>query len=268
MQKNMMIKDKIAMQLYTMRDHITTAADFAETMERLSKIGYRAVQLSCVKCMNGDDAELDAESAKKILDDNGLKVIATHRSFDDLLNDTEKEIDFHKTLDCEYAAIGMMPKDLHQKGADGYREFVEQCRPMVEKLNAAGITFGYHNHAKEFVNTGSSPRTCFDILIEEAPFMDIELDIYWVLHAGVDPLMVAEAAKGRLKVTHIKDKEVVIDDGPVIAPVGEGNMNWQSILPAFLKAGTEWFAVEQDSCRRDPFDCARSSYEFLSGFSV
>ena len=50
-----------------------------------------------------------------------------------------------------------------------------------------------------------------------------------------------------------------------MAPIGEGNMDWPAILAACKAAGVCWYAVEQDDCYRDPFDCLQSSYEFLSG---
>jgi sugar phosphate isomerase/epimerase len=57
--------------------------------------------------------------------------------------------------------------------------------------------------------------------------------------------------------------EVVEGDGPVMAPVGEGNLEWPQILAACSEGGTEWLIVEQDEFRRDPFDCLASSLMFL-----
>ena len=54
----------------------------------------------------------------------------------------------------------------------------------------------------------------------------------------------------------------------MIAAVGEGNLAWDRILPACEAAGVEWYAVEQDVCRRDPFDCLRSSFEFLTARGI
>ncbi len=65
-----------------------------------------------------------------------------------------------------------------------------------------------------------------------------------------------------MPVIHIKDKEMAGDEA-VMAPIGEGNLDWEHLLPACEAAGVEWYAVEQDICRRDPFDCLRSSFEFL-----
>ena len=67
---------------------------------------------------------------------------------------------------------------------------------------------------------------------------------------------------------HVKDLTLVRDEGkthprPFFAPVGEGNLDWDAIVPAAAKAGTTVWIVEQDEFRRDPYDCLRSSYEFM-----
>ena len=40
--------EKIAAQLYTVRDFTKTAKDFAQTCKRIRKMGYEGVQLSAV----------------------------------------------------------------------------------------------------------------------------------------------------------------------------------------------------------------------------
>ena len=55
----------------------------------------------------------------------------------------------------------------------------------------------------------------------------------------------------------------VINGKPVMAEVGEGNLNWQSIIESCIYAGTEWYIVEQDVCQRDPFDSLKISLENL-----
>jgi sugar phosphate isomerase/epimerase len=39
-----------------------------------------------------------------------------------------------------------------------------------------------------------------------------------------------------------------------MAEVGEGNLNWPSILDACREAGVQWYIVEQDTCQRSPFE--------------
>jgi sugar phosphate isomerase/epimerase len=264
----------LAVQMYTIRDHTRTAADFAASLAKLRAIGYEAVQLSAVGAMDGPAPAVSARDARRMLDDNGLACIATHRSWEALSEDTAAAIDFHHELRCAYTAIGGIPAAYGGEGAAGYRRFVRDAAPTVAALKAAGIGWGHHNHAHEFqrAELGSGPggpdprrRTLYDVLIEDGgPDYLLEVDVYWAWHAGVDPAALLRRCAGRVPVIHLKDKEVVSGEGPVIAAIGEGNLPWDTILPACRDAGVRWYAVEQDVCRRDPFDCLRSSFEFLA----
>jgi sugar phosphate isomerase/epimerase len=252
-----------AVQLYTVRDFLATEHGFAESLEKIGKMGYPAVQLSAVGAMNGEYPAVSAPQARQMLDDNGLRCIATHRSWNDLVHKTESEIEFHKTLGCDFAAIGGVPPPYNSEGADGFRRWAGDAAPVIARLKEAGIRFGYHNHAFEFQTYGPDRQWLYSIFMEEAgPDLLLELDLYWANHAGVNPVRIIEKAPGRLPVVHLKDVEM---DGnnPVMAPVGEGNLDWSVLLPALQAAGTEWVCVEQDTCRRDPFDCLRSSFEYL-----
>lgn len=266
------MQDKLAVQMYTVRDFTKTATEFAQALEKISVIGYRAVQLSAVGAMSGENPEVSPQQAQKMLDDNGLKCIATHRGWNDLANNTQKEIEFHQILGCDYTAIGGIPGDYGKDSADGYKRFVHDALPVIEKLKAGGLRWGYHNHAYEFARIseiganyakGKVPQTLYDILIEEGgPDFLLEMDVYWVEHSGTNPERVIERCQGRLPVIHIKDKEMNGNE-PVMAPIGEGNLDWAHLIPALDAAGVQWYCIEQDVCRRDPFDCLKSSFEFL-----
>lgn len=260
---------KLAAQMYTLRDFTKTARDLEESLVKVHRIGYAGVQLSAVGAMNGEKPEVSAKQARKMLDDNGLVCCATHRNWNDLVQHTEAEIAFHKELGCDFAAIGGIPGDYGKEGKAGYERFAHDATATIAKLKAAGIRFGFHNHDHEFVHVGPGRRTLYDILLEEGghDFL-FEIDTYWAVHAGINPVRLFQRLKGRVPVIHAKDKEVVPKEGPVMAPVGEGNMDWDSILPACEAAGVEWYAVEQDVCRRDPFDCLRSSYAYLKSRST
>ena len=58
--------------------------------------------------------------------------------------------------------------------------------------------------------------------------------------------------------------EILPDGTKRYAPVGTGVMNFEKIMTAFGKAGTEVAFVEQDECfERDPFTCLKMSYDYL-----
>ena len=255
---------QLAVQMYTVRDFTRTASELAETLRKVRALGYEAVQLSAVDAMNGDDPAVDAATARRMLDDNGLRCIATHRSWDRLAAETDLEIEFHRILGCDFTAIGGIPGSYGERGPEGFRAFVADARPVIARLRAGGIRFGYHNHAFEFMRCGEGRNTLYDLLIDSGnPDLLLELDVYWADHAGVNPERLLERCPGRVPVVHLKDKEISPEGQPMVAPIGEGNIDWPGILRACRAAGVEWYAIEQDECRRDPFDCLRSSFEFL-----
>ena len=259
------MRDKLAVQMFTLRDFTKTAADLAASLQRVAAMGYGAVQMSAVGCMGGDAPEVSAADAKKMLDDNGLKCVATHRSWDALAGNLDEEIAFHKALGCDYAAIGGIPAP-YEATYDGYRRWLDDARPVIAGLKTAGIRFGHHNHSREFFRPERYGMSLEDVLIDEgcADLM-LELDLYWVAHAGVNPERIVERCRGRVPVIHLKDKEAVADSNDcIMAAVGEGCMEWDHIIPACEAAGVDWYAIEQDVCPRDPFDCLQSSMTYLS----
>ena len=255
----------LAVQLYTVRDYLKTEADFAESLRKIAAIGYRAVQLSAVGAMDGEHPPVSAPIAKRMLDDLELSVPATHRDWNRLLHHTDAEIEFHKTLNAPYVAIGGIPNGYDKHDPAAYRRFIADAQLVIAALEAESIAFGFHNHATEFLKYDGK-NTLWDILIEEGgDNLMLEIDLYWAWHAGCDTAALLQRMNGRVPVIHLKDKQVVADSWePVMAAIGEGNLPWDAvILPACADAGVKWYCVEQDTCRRDPFDCLRSSFEFL-----
>jgi sugar phosphate isomerase/epimerase len=254
---------RIAAQMYTLRDFTTTGAGLEEALGVLHGIGYEGVQLSAVGCMNGEAPEVSAAQAREMLDAQGLVCCATHRPMARLIDHLDEEIAFHRMLGCDYVAIGGIGWDYGQDPA-AYRRFFADAEFVLAGLGAAGIRFGFHNHAHEFIRNEETGRPCYDLLIEADPALKLEIDTYWVADAGLDPVGLLRRCAGRIEVIHAKDREVVEKEGAVMAPVGEGLLDWDGILAACREGGTEWVVVEQDVCRRDPFDCLDSSYRFLA----
>ena len=79
---------------------------------------------------------------------------------------------------------------------------------------------------------------------------DFEIDTFWVQSGGSDPAAWIRKVNGRMKVVHFKDM-VIKDDQQIMAEVGEGNLNWSSIIEACKEIGVRWYVVEQDVCQRD-----------------
>jgi len=248
----------IGAQVYTIREFLKTPADIAKSMKKLSKIGYRAVQLSAV-------GKIEPAELKRILDGEGLVVAATHIGFDAMRDDTQRVIDEHNLLGCEYTAIGGLPGPF--RNAEGYPKFAKEASEVARKLKAGGLTFGYHNHSFELQKFGD--RTGLQVLYEDSDpeVFTAEIDTYWIQHGGGDPVAWINKVKGRMPLLHLKDMAVG-ENGPMMAEVGEGNLNWPSILAAAKEAGTRWYLVEQDTCQRDPFESLEISLKNLNAMGL
>ena len=244
--------------------------EFEASLAKIKAIGYDTVQFSAVAAVEGHDADTSPRTARALMEDNGLECIGAHRGWSALLDETEREIEFLTAIGCGFVAVPMLGDGYDPYQAESYSRFVDDSAAVIEKLGANGISFGYHNHAHEFIRSVPGGDTFYDTLIERGGTeLLMELDVYWAAFAGVNPAAIFGRLQGRATYIHVKDMEVLPPEGgnraaPFYAAVGEGNLDWDSIIPAAQAAGTEYWIVEQDAARRDIFDCMRSSYEFLT----
>lgn len=254
---------QIAAQLYTLRDYTKTKEGLIESLDRLAEMGYEGVQFSAVGCMEGDSPEVSPEEAGRLLKERELICCATHRPLSRLLEHPAEEAAFHQAIDCGYTAIGSPGPGYVITDPEDWSRLAGDLSQALEGLSAYGLKVGYHNHAMEWQRVGPERVHPFEILLRTASRrLEFELDTYWAAFAGQDPASVIRRIEGRACMIHVKDLEPV-EWQVTYAPVGEGNLNWDEILAACIESGTEWLIVEQDTCRRDPFDCLESSLKFL-----
>ena len=250
----------LAAQLYTVRDFCKNASDFDASMRKIRAIGYTAVQVSGI-------GPIEFEDVKNILQANDLLCCITHISFDSLLDDLTAVVRQHQMWNCRHVAIGSMPNRYRNDGEQGYIQFAADATQVGRRLAESGLTFSYHNHSFEFERFGK--RTALDVIYDESDprYLQAELDTYWVQHGGGDPVYWINRLKGRMPVIHLKDM-VVIDNKQEMAEIGEGNLNWAAILNACKASGVEWYAIEQDTCRRDPFESLSISFNNLNAMEI
>ncbi|MBQ8551273.1 MAG: sugar phosphate isomerase/epimerase [Clostridia bacterium] len=240
-------------QMYTVRDFTKTNEDFARTMERLAKIGYKYVQVS------GIGKEVTPEAIAKASKDTGLKVVLTHTAVDRILNETDKVIEEHDLYGCDGVGIGGIfmyrPFNL-----ESFKRFADDFAPAIEKIKKAGKHFLYHNHMFEFEKCEG--KLYLDHILEASPDIEFTLDVHWVQAGGADPAQYIEKYADKIFTTHLKDFTVV-DNERKFAAVGEGNMNFDRIIEASVKCGIKNHMVEQDTVPEgaDPFDCLETSYK-------
>ncbi len=243
-------KTNIGINLYSLRDFCSNESDLLDTLKKLNKIGYRAVQVSGVKNVAPD-------AVKKAMDETGMICCATHENLTDLTENLSGVVEKLKTLNCDFAALGHPGGDYWKEG--GAEELAGILEAIAVKLKKKGIRFGYHNHAAEFERYDDS--VFLEILRDKTEELLFEIDTHWVQRGGGDPAAWIRSVKGRIPVIHFKDYSMV-DHAPVFSEVGAGNLNWEAIMSACREAGVEWFLVEQDKPYRDRdmFESVEISY--------
>lgn len=253
------MKPIMGIQLYTLRDHIQNAADFDATLARLSAMGVTDVQISAI-------GEFPAEDQRAALEKNNIRVCVTHKSFDRMKTDLDGLIAEHKIIGCDALGLGGCPGE-YRENAEAVRRFVAESAPIAKRLQAAGMTFNYHNHDFEFKPLPDYNGNIMDILLAEtdpACFRFIP-DVAWVHFAGYDPVEVLRRMKGRVKVLHFKD--YIIDEAGErkFVSLGKGKVDLKACYEAAKELEIPYIMYEQDCdwVNGDPFAATEESWAYM-----
>lgn len=247
-----MKKSQLAVQLYTLRRYLKTPGGVDRAFAKIRQIGYEAVQVSGVAA--------PYEAVKKAAEDNGLLICGSHADGNALLNDPESVVEKEKILGCTRTAFPCC-EDFQVIDRETTIEFAQTLERAALVLEKHGISLSYHNHNMEFIRFGK--EFALDLIYENAPHLKAEIDTYWVQLGGCDPAEWVAKYPGRQELFHLKDF-LPLPFSNTMCPVGKGNLNWNKIIAAAEQAGAQYFIVEQDHCTKDPFECIKESFEYLT----
>lgn len=242
----------IGVQLYTIRNALT--ADLDGSLARVAEIGYREVELA------GYRSHTVAEF-KAALGRHGLVAPSTHMAMERVRDELPKVLDEAHTLGHRFVICPNIPDE--KSGLDGYRKAADLLNHAGAMANQAGITIGYHNHDSELAPIdGIRP---YDVLLDrtDPKLVTMEMDIYWLVKGGGDPLAYFSKYPGRFTMVHVKG----MDSTPQhrMTDVGEGAIDWARLFQA--DPAIEHYFVEHDEAA-DPFASIAASYEYLSRLEI
>lgn len=244
-----------ALQLYTIRDHMEK--DIPGSLKRVKEIGYDHVELAGL-------GPYTAEEYSYFLADAGLTAISAHIGFKELTQDTTKAAEIAESLGLSFVIVPWLGGDLCPD-AEAWKANIAAMNDAGSKLREVGISLCYHNHAHEFERIDDT--YIFDLIFEltDPENLAAEIDSYWVKFGGVDPVATIKKYAGRCPLLHVKDMEP--EEPHSFTEMGRGMMDWKSIFAAARQADVRWYIVEQDICKRDSFESARISAEFMRGIA-
>lgn len=278
---------KIGLQLYTLGDE--PAKDLDGVLARLAGIGYKDLELPGLLGKSAADLKAAASRAGVSFSCIHLSPLAFPGNDGFVLNaEPQKIVDTLGTLGITDVVVPLPPlpenfapkegeslpdaiaRALVETGADGYKKTAAMLNAKAAALKPHGIRMGYHNHNVEFAKIGDT--TGWDILVQETDpaLIFFEIDLGWVVAAGLDPAKFLKQHKNRARWVHMKDVQASTKANVTLkmdpTEVGSGQINWSRVLKAAHKAGVERYYVEQEA----PFAIARmeavtKSHAFLSG---
>ena len=217
---------KIAVQLYSVRDHIKTGEDLLNVLGEVKKLGYEGVEFAGY-------FGLAPEVIKARLDELGLVAVGTHVGVDDYGPEKiDQSIATAKALGMKCmgvggGAIGTPEELIKTAGTMGYG-FV--------KAAEEGVTVYFHNHTHEFEPVGGILP--IDLLKNVCA---LEVDTYWSFCAGIDNYKYITENKDKICLLHVKDG---VDRTP--CALGEGQCDVAAVIKAAQDIGLEWIVVEND----------------------
>jgi sugar phosphate isomerase/epimerase len=252
----------VGLQLYTLREELPK--DVRGVMAKVAQAGYKEVETYGYS-VESKYWGLSPMAFKNVLIENGLKAPSGHFGLDNYIkdgSDTELKsyIEAANTLGSEYVTVPYLGDDL-RRSADDYKKIAARLNEAGKLCKASGLKLAYHNHDFEFTPWGDT--TGYEVMLKETDpkLVDFEMDIYWVIRSGKDPVKLFRAHPGRFTMWHIKDMDKA--DNKLNTEVGSGSIDFASLYKHAKVAGLKHSIMEQENFSMDPFASIKQSCDHI-----
>jgi sugar phosphate isomerase/epimerase len=242
----------LGLQLYSVREQLPK--DFEGTLQQLAAIGYKEVEAAGFY-------DHDAAQVSAAMKNAGLRCVSAHYPYDALYPKLDEIIEFGNKIGLGHlicSSPGRVARAAPGGGVTGHgggltlddwRVNADWFNHIGEKVNAAGMRFGYHNHASEFyVQDGIVP---YDELLRltDPTKVTMEMDCGWVVVGGADPVAYFHKYPDRFSMLHVKDFKTIPTHGGEATPteMGRGAIDYKPIFAAANRAAIKHIFVEQEA---------------------
>jgi sugar phosphate isomerase/epimerase len=267
----------IGLQLYSVREML--AKDYAGTLNQIGALGYQEVE-------SAGYFDHSPEQVKSAMSAAGLKCVSAHYSYTNLNRDFDKIVAFNKEIGVQYiicAFPGIKDpsrlKDMSYRTQissftlEDYRWNADQFNKFGEKLKAAGLKFGYHNHTMEFAKQAGVVPFDEMVRLTDPELVTFEMDCGWVIVGGANPVDYLKRYPSRISMLHVKDfkhpeKPASALEPPPAAELGRGILDYRPVFEAAKKANIKHYFVEQEEFDLPPMESLKIDADYMKKLTV
>lgn len=252
----------VGLQLYTLREQLPK--DVKGVIAKVAEAGYKEVETFGYS-KKGGHWGLSTKEFKSLLSAHGLTTPSGHYGMDQLLgedkwDDVKDYIDVAKTLGQEYVTCPYV-NEKFRKTPDDFKKIAEKLNKAAELCKKSGLKMGYHNHNFEFIPVDGT--MLYSVLLKDTDpnLVHFEMDLYWVVRAGQDPVKWMHEHSHRFAMVHVKDMDKT--DSKLNTEVGNGSIDYKRIIPVCKKVGVKHFIMEQENFKIDPYVSIKESCNYM-----
>lgn len=253
---------KIGLQLYSLRE--TIGQDLKGTLAKIARAGYQEVETYGYSVEKGFWGLKPAEF-KAALAANGLSTSSGHYELGEFMRTgqvaaLQPSLDAARACGQRYVIVPHLDEGVRKSVAD-FKTLAARLNQAGALCQKAGLRLGYHNHDFEFKSIGGV--TLFDVMLKETDpkLVDFELDLYWVVRAGQDPVQLMQAHPRRFPLWHVKDMDKAKPE--LNTEVGAGSVDFRKIFAQARTAGLQHIFVEQENFGMDAYQSIAQSAAYI-----
>jgi sugar phosphate isomerase/epimerase len=267
----------VGLQLYSVREMLPK--DYEGTLKQIGALGYQEVEAAGY-------FDHTVPQVKAAMSAAGLHLVSAHYSHDSLAKDFDNILAFNHDVGVDYLICSFPGikdpsrlKDASHRSVvnsftmDDYHWNADEFNKFGEKVKAAGMKFGYHNHTMEFTKQDGLAPLDEMIRLTDPGLVTFELDCGWVIVGGANPVDYITRYPTRISMLHVKDfkptdKPASIVDPPHAAQLGQGTLDYRPVFAAAKKANLKHYFVEQEGFDIPPLEALKIDEQYMKKLTV
>ncbi len=244
-------EQRYGVQLYSFRDSMLK--DPKKTLEEIAILGFKEIESAGSK--KGYYYGLTPKEMGATCKALGMKLTSGHVHLDANFEQTMEDA---VSSGQEYLICSSLPSN--GQTVDNYKRVAEQFNKAGEACKKIGLKFGYHNHEYEFESENG--EVLYDVLMDNTQddLVHMELDLGWVVVAGMNPISYFKKYPGRFPLWHLKDMDMTKKES---TEFGKGGLDIEKMLSNKELSGATHIYIEQEEYHSSPVESMQHNMNYL-----